>query len=516
MRSGEWFVPTQQGDPFFMSSRPPLQNWQIALVGRWHGSIDVFAVRLPSVLAVLATVLLVYAYSRLFLSRIGAMAAALAYGTMGQVLQLCRLGETDALFALFVSGSLLVWHAGQVRAWKPWCAWGLAYFFVALGTLTKGIQAPVYFAAGVGAFLLLTGRWRQALTRSHAAGIAIFLAIWGAWQVPFFAKLGWQGIGHVYFGDVAMYFKDGYWLTVVRHLATYPLEIFFGCLMPWSVLLLLYLRRDFRQALGGAGEHVTFLACSILAAFPTVWLPPTARTRFFLSLYPVVAPLAGLVVERCCRADHDSPWRRFWGAYLTAAAMAMVVLGGLILAVSRLRPSLPIAQPTWLAAAMAAAAVALAAIAYWSGNSRTPARRAVGTLALAAFLGLAAAGVKVNAMARTCNTTAAPAVVQLKTSLPAGAGLVSLGPVDHLFAYYYRNPIPLLPWQEDCEEPPQGVEYFCFTYMLDEPCWPAFPFQQVDVICCDSTIPSQDRLVIVGRIPRNPAVLAERQRLAGR
>jgi len=100
VRSGEWFIPTQQGDPFFMSSRPPLHNWLIALVGRWYGSIDVFAVRMPSVLAVLATVLLVYAYSRLFLSRIGAMAAALAYGTMGQVLQLCRLGETDALFAL--------------------------------------------------------------------------------------------------------------------------------------------------------------------------------------------------------------------------------------------------------------------------------------------------------------------------------------------------------------------------------------------------------------------------------
>jgi len=448
----------------------------------------------------LATVLLVYGYSRLFLSRIGALAAALAYGTMGQVLQLCRLGETDSLFALFVSGSLLVWHAGHVRAWKPWCTWGLAYFFVALGTLTKGVQAPVYFAAGVGVFLLLTGRWRQALTRSHALGIAVFLAIWGAWQAPFFARLGWAGLRHVYFGDVVRYLQDGYWRTVVGHLASYPLEILFGCLMPWSVLLLLYLRRDFRRALGGAGEHVTFLACSVLAAFPTVWLPPTAKTRFFLSLYPAIAPLVGLVVERCCEADHDSPWRRFWGAFLTAAAMGMVVLGGVIVAVSALRPALPIAQPTWLAVTIAVVAVALAAIAYWSGNSRTPARRAVGTLAMAAFLGLNSTGVVLNAIARRSNTAAEAAVAELKKKLPEGTGLVSLGAVDHLFAYYYRDPVPLLPWSESPEALPPDVAYFCFTYRLDEPRWPSFPFQQVDAICCDSGIPSQDRLVIVGRL----------------
>jgi hypothetical protein len=137
-------------------------------------------------------------------------------------------------------------------------------------------------------------------------------------------------------------------------------------------------------------------------------------------------------------------------------------------------------------------------------------------LALAAFLGLVTTGVMVNNMARTCNTAAEPAVAQLKRNLPAGTGLVSLGAVDHLFAYYYRDPIPALPWPEDCQDPPPGLEYFCFTYMVDDPCWPAFPFQQVDVVCCDSTIPSQDRLVIVGRIPRDAVALAERQRLAGR
>jgi len=506
---GDWVVPTQQGNPFFMSSRPPLQNWTIAAIGHLRGAIDVVAVRVPSATALLLTMLLVYAYSRLFLTRIGAVAAALAYGSMGQVMQLCRLGETDSMFALLVSGSLLGWHYGQVRGWPAWRTWMLAYLFVALGTLTKGMQAPAYFAAGVGSFLLVTGQWRRAISWSHAAGIGLFLAIWGAWQVPFFARLGWAGVVHVYTGDVVLYFKDRSWLTVVNHLATFPLEILFGCLMPWSLLLVLYLRRDFRGALGGAREHAVFLACAILAAFPTVWLAPTAKTRFFVSLYPAFAPLVGLVVDRCCHAEHNGPWRRFWGFYLTAAAMLMVAGGVAMVAVSLLRPSLPFAEPVGVAALLAGACAGLAGLAFWAGNSATPARRAAGTWAIALFLGLLHTGVVVSAQARLSNTTTGPAVAALKQKLQ-GARLVSLGSVDHLFTYYYLDPIEAVAWPERAEEIPPRAEYFCFSCTEQEPRWPEFAFETVEVICCDREANGAGRLVIVGKRPVSAAELAGR------
>ena len=506
VQTGDFIVPTQQGDPFFMSSRPPLQAWTIALIGQLRGSIDLAAVRLPSAVAMLLTILAIYAYSRLFLSRPGAVAAGLAYGTMGQVMQLCRLGETDAMFALFVGGSLMVWHAGYVRKWPAWRMWTAAYALVALGTLTKGVQAPVYFAGGVGLYLLVCGQWRQALTRSHAAGIAVFLAIVGAWQVPFFARMGWTGLRHVYFGDVAMHVQGhGHW-TLVRHVATYPFAILFGCLLPWSALLLLYLRRDFRRALGSARGHVAFLTCCILAAFPTVWFAPTAKTRFFLSLYPAFAPLVGLAVQRCCEADHESPWRRFWGFCLTAASICMVGFAVLVLAASVFRPAAAIAQPAWLAALLAMVVIALAALAVWSGNSRAPAMRAGGAMALAAFLGLAYTGVVVSALVRDSDTTAESAVAELKTKLPEGKKLVSLGPADHLFAFCYGDPIPLLGWPQTANDLPAGVEYFCFALDGDAPARPAFDFEQLGIVQCDRTRGSQKRLMIVGKVARAPAV----------
>ena len=51
LASGDFIVPRQQGLPFL--SRPPVQNWAIALVSLVRGKTDPVAIRLPSVLAVL-------------------------------------------------------------------------------------------------------------------------------------------------------------------------------------------------------------------------------------------------------------------------------------------------------------------------------------------------------------------------------------------------------------------------------------------------------------------------------
>ena len=140
----------------------------------------------------------------------------------------------------------------------------------ALATLTKGPQAPVYFAASIGVFLLLVGRWRDAFSRAHLLGIGVFLAVLAAWQVPFYLKMGWPGVRHVYTGDVGLFLHDWHWLSVLKHLAGFPVEILLGCLMPWSVLLIAYFSRRFRQAIGPARGHVLFAVCCIAVALSPV------------------------------------------------------------------------------------------------------------------------------------------------------------------------------------------------------------------------------------------------------
>jgi len=143
-RTNGWTVPTLQGEPWL--SRPPLQYWFIAISTWARGTCDTITARLPSVLATLLTTLLVYGYSRTFLPRLGAFAAAAAFTTMGQILKLGRLAETEAVFTLFLSAALLVWHWGYMRRWSDVRMWMFGYGLAALATLAKSIPSKKQWA----------------------------------------------------------------------------------------------------------------------------------------------------------------------------------------------------------------------------------------------------------------------------------------------------------------------------------------------------------------------------------
>ena len=298
LRTNDWIVPRCQGIPLF--SRPPLQNWLIALVGLIRGEVDRFALRFPSDCAIVLTVILIYGYSRTFLTRLGSLAAAAAYVSTVQVLELGRMGETDALFALFLSGSLLVWHTCQSRGQSPYKTWCLGYLLAALAMLTKGPQAPVYFVGGVGAYLVCTRQWRFAFSRAHAAGIATYCFVFGAWEIPFALALGAEGAGQMYVNDVGHRFLDASWILFSRHLLEFPVELV-ACLLPWSGLLIVWCNRRFRATLGQARPHAIFLTLCLLIALPTVWLPPGSKPRYLVCLYPCVAILVGIIADRILR-----------------------------------------------------------------------------------------------------------------------------------------------------------------------------------------------------------------------
>src|SRR4051812_9601919 len=153
LRTGDWVVPRQQGEIF--PERPPMTMWLMAIGGWLRGDVDPIATRLPSVVATVLTSLLIYGYTRAFTGSTTALIAALIYPTCGQVLQIGRLGESEAVFTLLVAASLLLWHLGYVRHWRPLLVWVLGFGFAALAALVKGPQAPAYFIAIIGSFLFI-------------------------------------------------------------------------------------------------------------------------------------------------------------------------------------------------------------------------------------------------------------------------------------------------------------------------------------------------------------------------
>lgn len=469
IETGDWVVPRQQGDPYFMSSRPPLQSWAMAGTAYLRGRFDAVAIRLPSVLALLALTVLIYVYARNFVGQVGAFLAAACFSTFGQVLELGRTGETDLLFTLFVASSLFSWHIGFVRRWPALIAWTLPYVACALATMTKGPQAPVYFAGSVGIFLLLTRNFRYVFSWGHATGIGCYACIVGAWLVPYYQALGLDGVRHVFTGDVALY-TDFHFAPYLEHLARYPIEIVCGCLLPWSPLLMAYLYRDVRKSLGAHSRHILFWCVCLAVTFPTVWVFPGAQTRFFLSMYPCIAMLMAVGLNACREREPTAHlWSRFFTGMMCVSVLVAAITGiGWLVGLHDFRES----QTPLFITAFVALMLGVAGVLFWTRNRTSPFHAVTAVTAVAVFAGALYAGFVVNELT-AASSRVDLAFDELDAMLPEDHQLVSIGPVEHGFAYqYYVRYGKLIPMLD--EETPElnDTTWVCAGEGAEFPCEP--------------------------------------------
>ena len=506
LHSGNWYVPTMQDRPVFF--RPPLQNALIATVATVHGEVDAWSLRIPSVIAILLTVIVIYGYGRSFLSRLGAFAAALGFASMGQVLELGRLGETEAVFTLFVAGSLLTWRWCWNAGASPWVMWASSYALAAAATLTKGPQAPMYFVGGVWLFLIVTRRWKLLLTLPHLAGIGVALSVLALWQVPYAMQMGLATSFKVYVGDVASRFGDMKAMTVIKHLVSFPLEIVFGSLLPWSLLLLCYANRRFREDLGRLREDVLFLAVCAVISFPSVWIPATASLRYYMPMFPIFACLAGIAVERIAAYAPGSFWPNLFVRYQKTLALVPVGTALVVLVVSVGWPSVSWSQTVTFALCYFAACGIIAGAGWYAAARLTPRNIMIGMTTTACFLGLTYSTLLVY-VRQKISEDAPGAIVQLRQQLPADQPLVSLGPAHHLFLLLYGEPVKQLAVDHPEELDRIGTDYFCFWVWSGgvKPADIPFEWEQVAVISCDRNRRSNPvDTMIVGRRIRSTQV----------
>jgi 4-amino-4-deoxy-L-arabinose transferase-like glycosyltransferase len=170
-RNGHLLVSYFRGAPDHWNTKPPLLIWCMALL--FHlGLPPLAAVRLPSNMAAIATVLLVFFFCRnclrdRFAGLIGGLtllAAPLFVGWHSG-----RTGDVDSLVTLFtLSYTLAFWGyvEAQGRTRTLWIA--IAGIAVALSVLTKG----------VGGVLALPGFLFYAIFRGRLAGVLLDRRLW--------------------------------------------------------------------------------------------------------------------------------------------------------------------------------------------------------------------------------------------------------------------------------------------------------------------------------------------------
>jgi 4-amino-4-deoxy-L-arabinose transferase-like glycosyltransferase len=295
------------------AEKPTLLVWLIAGTARLTGRVDEWSARLPPMLAVLGTALLVLRVTRRYAGDPAALFAAGAFMLSPMLLRKLRISEPDTVITFLSFAAFVVWWDGEARgrvtAWR-WLACGGLLTVLAMA---KGPQPVGFFALGVGGYLIWWRRW------AALPGLALCLGL------PAAATIAWAAAVYRE-GDLSVwlhYLRVGgrfslphYVRERVRFARGVPLDLLPGTiLLPWA------LASWWRQARAGTAPSPILPPLVLYAGLCTlvllVW--PGTKTRYAMPIAPAVAVMAGLAFEPLAR-------RRHW-----AAAAALAAAAGLFL-----------------------------------------------------------------------------------------------------------------------------------------------------------------------------------------
>ena len=347
--SGEWLIPTVNGERFL--EKPILYFW-LARVATLAGGVNEFALRLPSLLAALVSVVFVYLLGLRHAGRFQGIVATVAFMTTVSIAQAARMIQMDLLATAAVAATVY-WGLAALerpRAWAPWCAIGLA---AGVGFLAKGPVTWILAAIPLGA-AIVGARPKPVLPlRYIALALAALLATVSCWIVPLALRGEWAALHEAIVRQNFTRFVEPW-----DHVQPwwYFLKYLWIDMAPWALLLPL--------AVGGRGRNAPDRKLSRIA---WVWLIGTIlffslagskRSAYLMPVAPAVALLSAGVVARLFQDTLGTLRRRIVLALLAASSLTMLGAAWTALGLRDRHPA-HAAQLTTTSVALIAGAVAI-------------------------------------------------------------------------------------------------------------------------------------------------------------
>lgn len=343
--SGNYWAPTLLGDWYY--NKPPVFTWILlgfSWLGRQFGAgpFDEFWLRLPSVLSAWAITGLLYRVGRQEIhARFGAR-AGLFFVSFGSILLFfSMLAEIDLVYALLVFSSILViWRMGEREAYLRMFL--VTYLLCALGVLMKGLPSLAFTGISLLVYFGDKRRIGILLSFAHAAGILLLGAILGGFFWKYAQHHPVENLLYTLAGESGRRTAaGGSLLELPGHLVFYPLNVL-ADMLPGSLVVLLLLRRDIRNALLGRHPFIRFCTLMLLANFLLYWVSPGARVRYVYPIFPFAALLFAWAYELRAEAP---VWANVWVQRIVAGVVFLAAGGLIVLAFFPDIRSMPFALP---------------------------------------------------------------------------------------------------------------------------------------------------------------------------
>jgi 4-amino-4-deoxy-L-arabinose transferase-like glycosyltransferase len=318
-REGEWLIPRLNGKPWF--EKPILLYWAakpcLALFG------DALGLRLPSVLATLATYALLAWFARRRLAAATAQLTVLVLGSSLLFVGVGRMLMTDPLLVLFFTGTLVFFWESLVgdRRWRLASAACLG-----LAVLAKGPVACVLLVPILAYTFWREPELRPAFRQGWLAGALVFAAVVASWYGSCYVRHGERFVQEFLIEQNLNRFLGGdqahHWGGVTGWFFYVPV-LFLG-MFPWSLLVARAWPRRCTDMTPEAALR-RFLATWALVVLMFFTVSGAKLPHYILPAFP---PLALLVADTLMRrplpafAGRRSAWLAACPIVAAAAANA--------------------------------------------------------------------------------------------------------------------------------------------------------------------------------------------------
>lgn len=333
METGNYLVPMLLNEIY--TAKPPLYNWLIVAFSLPAGEVTEYTSRLPSVVFLFFTAMLIVWGMRHYLSVPARVFLGFAILLTPELMAKAHIAEIEIVFTFFVTLSIWSWFWLFDQGHRGFKLWLFPLIIVGLSFLTKREPSIVFFYFSVVPFLIFNKKLKALFTIGHIGSFIVMCLIIGSWLLIMVDSVGVEALLQSLRAEVI---NRGLTTSVsdyLKHIVLYPLALFVS-LLPFSLLLFALIKRKTRSLVKNRyGALYLFALMAVLVNLPLYWIRGDAAVRYFLPMFPTILVLITLLFEMYYWKSANEDLIRVIGRTVkTCAVIFVIVTIGLLVTAS--------------------------------------------------------------------------------------------------------------------------------------------------------------------------------------